>query len=178
MTGNNLQNDKNFEIFLDLVDGVARKTVHAFMNIEDIEHEKDYIPHVTQYQIIRETARKNMDIKPEEFDKMIYTNEEGDIREEKKQEVIDALKTLTTNEEFKKYCAEFKKEAFGIAQEFLTKYIVEYDEMKDAIEKLWESRVSLRIGTLAEQVLTGLENEQYIATMKAKETADAILAQK
>ena len=53
MTGNSLQNDKNFEIFLDLVDGVSRKTVYAFMNIEDIENEKDYIPHITQYQNIK-----------------------------------------------------------------------------------------------------------------------------
>ena len=39
-------------------------------------------------------------------------------------------------------------------------------------------KVLTRIATLAEQVLTGLENEQYIANMKARETADAILAQK
>lgn len=178
MTGNSLQNDKNFEIFLDLVDGVSRKTVYAFMNIEDIENEKDYIPHITQYQNIQKKARESIETKQEDLDKMIYTNEEGDIREEKKQEVIDALKALIKNEDFKKYCAQLKKDAFDLAKKFLEEYVVEYDETREVIEKLWETRVLTRIATLAEQVLTGLENEQYIANMKARETADAILAQK
>ena len=47
---------------------------------------KDYIPHITQYQNIKKKkkARESIETKQEDLDKMIYTNEEGDIRERKK----------------------------------------------------------------------------------------------
>ena len=70
---------------------------------------------------------------------MIYTNEEGDIREEKKQEVIDALKALIKMKILKNI-AHNSKRCIRPRKKFLEEYVVEYDETREVIEKLWETK--------------------------------------